>query len=126
MTWRGDGGSEGLRTIVPPIVDSACVFRDGRCERSANTRKPEVQSLIWYAKNCAKSEQMHLDMCHGLSSANKLFDSRYMAIATAQVESRWRERRKGGRCALTATGYVCIGERQNSTLHAGHFTDHWT
>jgi hypothetical protein len=54
MTWRGDGGSEGLRTIVPPIVDSACVFRDGVASRSANTRQPEVQSLIWYVENCAK------------------------------------------------------------------------
>ena len=42
MTWRGDGGSEGLRTIVPPIVD-----RLGLSEMALREeRKPEVQSQI--------------------------------------------------------------------------------
>lgn len=42
MTWRGDGGSEGLRTIVPPIVDRLVSF--GLALREArNLTKPEVQ-----------------------------------------------------------------------------------
>jgi len=45
MTWRGDGGSEGLRTIVPPIVDRLVSF--GMAQEFG--QKPEVQksNLTW-------------------------------------------------------------------------------
>lgn len=41
MTWRGDGGSEGLRTIVPPIVDRLVSF--GLALREVRDSTPEVQ-----------------------------------------------------------------------------------
>ena len=68
MTWRGDGGSEGLRTIVPPIVDRLVSF--GLALREVrNLTKPEVQksNLGVENENCAKSEQMQSDTCHCLS-----------------------------------------------------------
>lgn len=42
MTWRGDGGSEGLRTIVPPIVDRLVSFGMALQEVRSYT-KPEVR-----------------------------------------------------------------------------------
>jgi hypothetical protein len=47
----------------------------------------------------------------GLSPAIILIDRWYMAIATAQVESYWKERTKDGRYALTATFYVSDNAR---------------
>jgi len=49
MTWRGDGDGEGLRTIVPPIVDRLVVS-------GWRSRAPEVQKSILaiLRDNCAK------------------------------------------------------------------------
>lgn len=73
MTWRGDGGSEGLRTIVPPIVDRLVSFGMALRESGAS-RSPRYK--IWYAENCAKSSictQNHI-IIHSLRSRSLIIE----------------------------------------------------
>lgn len=51
MTWRGDGGSEGLRMIVPPIVDQLVSFGMALRESGAS-RSPRYKLKFWSVENC--------------------------------------------------------------------------
>jgi hypothetical protein len=100
-----------LRTIVPPIVDSACVFRDGRCEQVRKYTNARGTKFILVCRELREIGMDVLRYMRGLSPAIILIDRWYMAIATAQVESYWKERTKDGRYALTATFYVSDNAR---------------